>query len=115
MRKSVRLADIAEPLGVSTVTVSKSLSGQKGVSDEMREKIVALADDLGYRQPSAVKKSLSEGSYNIGVLMHEKYFDKYASFYMQIYQQITVKAGLKNSFTLLETVNSDLERALEMQ
>ncbi|MBQ2115768.1 MAG: LacI family DNA-binding transcriptional regulator [Lachnospiraceae bacterium] len=114
MRKSVRLADIAEPLGVSTVTVSKALSGQKGVSDEMREKIVALADELGYRQPSAVKKSLSEGSYNIGVLMHEKYFDKYASFYMQIYQQINVKAGLKNSFTLLETVNSDMERALEM-
>lgn len=114
MRKSVRLADIAEPLGVSTVTVSKALSGQKGVSDEMREKIVALADELGYRQPSAVKKSLSEGSYNIGVLMHEKYFDKYASFYMQIYQQINVKVGLKNSFTLLETVNSNMERALEM-
>lgn len=36
MRKAVKLADIAEPLGVSTVTVSKALSGQKGVSEEMR-------------------------------------------------------------------------------
>lgn len=32
MAKAVKLADIAEQLGVSTVTVSKALSGQKGVS-----------------------------------------------------------------------------------
>ena len=37
MSKAVRLADIAEKLNVSTVTVSKALSGLKGVSDEMRE------------------------------------------------------------------------------
>ena len=39
MAKAVKLADIAEQLGVSTVTVSKALSGQKGVSEAMREKI----------------------------------------------------------------------------
>lgn len=39
MAKAVKLADIAEQVGVSTVTVSKALSGQKGVSEEMREKI----------------------------------------------------------------------------
>mgnify|MGYP000013594700 CR=1 FL=1 len=39
MAKAVKLADIAERLSVSTVTVSKALSGQKGVSEEMREKI----------------------------------------------------------------------------
>lgn len=35
MAKAVKLADIAERLSVSTVTVSKALSGQKGVSEEM--------------------------------------------------------------------------------
>ena len=35
MAKAVKLADIAEQLGVSTVTVSKALSGQKGVSKAM--------------------------------------------------------------------------------
>lgn len=39
MAKAVKLADIAEQLGVSTVTVSKALSGQKGVSEAMREKL----------------------------------------------------------------------------
>ena len=52
MAKAVKLADIAEQLGVSTVTVSKALSGQKGVSEAMREKIKQLADELGYKQPS---------------------------------------------------------------
>ncbi len=73
MAKAVKLADIAEQLGVSTVTVSKALSGQKGVSEAMREKIKQLADELGYKQPSAVKKEKSVKSYNIGVLVSEKY------------------------------------------
>ena len=33
MVKSVKLADIAAELNVSIVTVSKALSGQKGVSE----------------------------------------------------------------------------------
>ena len=39
MAKAVKLADIAGQRGVSTVTVAKALSGQKGVSEELREKI----------------------------------------------------------------------------
>ncbi len=34
MAKAVKLADIAQRTGVSTVTVSKALAGQKGVSEE---------------------------------------------------------------------------------
>ncbi|MGN0388320.1 MAG: LacI family DNA-binding transcriptional regulator, partial [Suilimivivens sp.] len=37
MAKAVKLADIAKIMNVSTVTVSKALSDQKGVSEEMRE------------------------------------------------------------------------------
>ena len=33
------MADIAKEVGVSTVTVHNALAGNKGVSDEMREKI----------------------------------------------------------------------------
>ena len=52
MKKSVRLADIGARLGVSTVTVSKALSGQKGVSDTLRKQIEELADSMGYVPPS---------------------------------------------------------------
>jgi LacI family transcriptional regulator/LacI family purine nucleotide synthesis repressor len=92
MAKSVKLADIAEKVGVSVVTVSKALSGQKGVSEQMREKIIKLADELGYKQPSASVKETSEGSgYNIGILIHEKHFSKYNSFYLQMYQMLSAR------------------------
>ena len=48
MSKAVKLADIGKQLGVSTVTVSKALSGQRGVSEELRAKIRQLADEMGY-------------------------------------------------------------------
>ena len=48
MAKAVKLSDIAAKIGVSTVTVSKALSGQKGMSDELRDRIVVLADEMGY-------------------------------------------------------------------
>lgn len=48
MAKAVKLADIAERVGVSTVTVSKALSGQKGVMRGVREKIRSIAEELGY-------------------------------------------------------------------
>lgn len=109
MRKTVRLIDIAEPLGVSTVTVSKALSGQKGVSEEMRKKIVDLANELGYKQPSMMRKEADRTSYNIGVIMLEKYFDKYNSFYLQMYQYISSESIQNNSFSLLEVITQKME------
>ena len=35
----VKLKDIAQAAGVSTVTVSNALSGKRGVSNDVREKI----------------------------------------------------------------------------
>ena len=72
MAKAIKLADIAERVGVSTVTVSKALSGQKGVSEEVREKIRSIAEELGYQQPSAARKSQNQKSYNIGILISER-------------------------------------------
>ena len=44
----VKLKDIAEELGVSVVTVSNALSGKKGVSDAVRQKILETAQRMGY-------------------------------------------------------------------
>lgn len=111
MSKAVKLADIAERLSVSTVTVSKALSGQKGVSEEMREKIKALAEELGYKQPSARSAQNIGKSYNIGVLISDRYLDKYDSFYWQMYQQVATKAVSKGCFTLMEAVSEKEEKS----
>ena len=70
MAKAVKLADIALKAGVSTVTVSKALSGQKGVSEELRTKIKALADEMGYT-PVHSPQEKKPKSYTIGVLTYD--------------------------------------------
>ena len=73
MVKTVKLADIAAELNVSVVTVSKALSGQKGVSEELRKKIKDLADELGYTPIHANQRARSK-SYTIGIISIENYF-----------------------------------------
>ena len=46
--EKVRLSDIAERIGVSTVTVHNALSGNKGVGEELRKQIQEVADEMGY-------------------------------------------------------------------
>ena len=95
MAKSVKLADIAAILNVSTVTVSKALSNQKGVSEEMRDKIKKLAQEMGYKSPSAAKMIRNKKSYNIGVLLSDRYFDQHDCFYWQMYQEVATKAVVR--------------------
>lgn len=108
MAKAVKLADIAERVGVSTVTVSKALSGQKGVSDAMREKIRVLAEELGYNPPATQRRE-NQKSYNIGVVIADRYLDKYDSFYWQMYQQVATKAVAKECFSMMEAVTPQAE------
>lgn len=114
MAKAVKLADIAERLGVSTVTISKALSGQKGVSEELRAKIKVLADEMGYKQPSAQNKEKTGKSYNIGVLIAARYLGMHDSFYWQMHQQVAGRAVAKGCFTLMEVVSEEAETTMEL-
>lgn len=109
MAKSVKMSDIAERLNVSTVTVSKALSDQKGVSDEMRNKIKKLAVELGYQKP-VVRQEERSKSFNIGVVVPEDYIEKYQTFYWEMYQEINMAAVKSNSFVMLEVLNAADEK-----
>ncbi len=114
MAKSVKLADIAEKLNVSTVTVSKALSGRKGVSEELREKIRTLAREMGYRPPSAERCLRAGKGFNIGVIISERYLDGQESFYWKMYQEVVTKAISRESFTMLEILTKENEQKMEL-
>ena len=105
MKKNVRLIDIGRELGVSAVTVSNALSNQKGVSDELREKIVKKAEEMGYANPQA--NSRKEKAINIGVIISNFYLDKYASFYWDAYQRMSIKAMESNCVTIVEIIKAE--------
>ena len=105
MVKAVKLADIAEKVGVSVVTVSKALSGQKGVSEEMRARIKELADEMGYTPIHTAQAGRSR-SYTVGVVTFETYFTRFASFYWKMYQELATRVVKKNCFSMLEVISS---------
>lgn len=109
MVKAVKMSDIAAKLNISTVTVSKALSDQKGVSEEMRDKIKHLAQDMGYKYTAPTKDKELGKSYNMGVLVSRRYLDSNDSFYGKMCQEITAKAMLKGCFTLLEFIEEQEE------
>ncbi len=44
--EKIKLSDIAKTLGISTISVSRALSGQEGVSDELRDKVLLKANEM---------------------------------------------------------------------
>lgn len=114
MKKTVTLAAIAKEFGVSTVTVSKALSGQKGVSEKLRQRIIRLADEWDYRQPSAMKAAAGHKSLDIAVLIHEKYLDRSDAFCLRLYQHVAAQAIKTECVAMMDTVTQALEDSGEL-
>lgn len=69
--KRVTIKDIASHLHLSTSTVSRALVDDKNIRRETRDRILAAADELGYR-PNPVAKNLKYGRTNtIGMIVPE--------------------------------------------
>ena len=56
--RRVTIRDIAERAGVSKGAVSYALNGLPGVSDDTRERILSIADELGW-YPNRAARALS--------------------------------------------------------
>jgi DNA-binding LacI/PurR family transcriptional regulator len=77
--EKIKLTDIAKALGISTISVSRALSGQEGVSDELRDKVLLKANEMGYLRT----KSLEQ---NKVLVLHQKPFIQDNSNYSHIMQ-----------------------------
>lgn len=107
------MKDIANELNVSTVTVSKALSDRDGVSEELRQKVKQKAEEMGYRYNS-LAKGMKEGvSYNIGVVVAERFFSD-SAFYYKLYQRVVMEFAKMNYSCILEIIPYSTEKACVM-
>lgn len=102
MAKKVKMADIAQRLGVSTVTVSKALAGKDGVSENVREKIIALAAEMGYQTKASAEE---HGGEMVGILISERFLRPNESFYWTVYERVLAKLGDRGMFGMVERVS----------
>lgn len=106
----VTMRDIGKRIGVSAVTVSKALAGKSGVSEEMRQKIVQLADELGYVNPNAAQ-SRSACGLDVGILVPDQFFSN-DSFYAMLYKSLVQELAEAGHFGLLELISRQTQKEL---
>lgn len=106
----VRLADVAERVGVSTKTVSNVVNGTGYVSAVVRERILATIDELGYR-PNLAARQLRNGSSGLLGLcvpsLREPYFAEFAS-------EFVTAAEARGSTVLVTQSKGNRETELSM-
>lgn len=68
----IKIKDVATKCGVAYSTVSKALNGQKGVSEELRQKIMDTAKEMGYVPNTHARALKTNKTYNIGLLFVDK-------------------------------------------
>ena len=71
-RPRVTLAEVAARCGVSRMTVSNAYNHPDQLSAELRQRVLAMAEELGYGGPSAAGRALKRGRSDVlGVLLTE--------------------------------------------
>lgn len=104
MAKQVRIKDVAERAGVSTATVSMVLNNVDRVrtTASTRERILAAADELGYRPNTVARGLRTQRTHMIGFISDEIATTPYAGQMIQGAQDAALKAGY-----MLLLVNTD--------
>ena len=100
------MRDLGKRLGVSAVTVSKALAGKSGVSEEMRQKIIFLANDLGYINPKI--GPVSPGL-DVGILIPDYFFSP-DSYYAMLCKELVQTLTEAGHFGLLELYTREMQR-----
>ncbi len=67
----VNIRDIAREVGTSIATVSRALNNKKGVSDDMRRRVLSKAKELGYIANGLARGMKISKTFTVGVLISD--------------------------------------------
>ena len=110
MDQRPRLEDVAARVGVSTASVSLVLRGAPGPSAETRRKVLAAAEELGYRADRAASLLARRRRHQLGVML-----DVRNPFHSELVEEIHTEADQAGYEVVLSTLTRDRDerRAVE--
>ena len=111
--KRPTIADIAQRAGVTKAAVSFALNGQPGVSAATRERILAIAEEIGF-QPNSAARALTDGRAGAFGLVIDRPARTLGiePFFMQLISGIQAELA-QNHVTLLFTMAEDQDEEIE--
>lgn len=77
MDKIIRIKDIAEKANVSTGTVDRVLHNRGRVAENVRQRVLKIADELSYKPNILARALVQNKTYHIAALVPDPDFDKY--------------------------------------
>ncbi len=112
--KRPTIADIAQRAGVTKAAVSFALNGQPGVSAATRERILAIAAEIGF-QPSSAARALTGGKAEAFGLVIDRPARTLGiePFFMQLVSGIQAELSAQHG-TLLFTMTEDTDAEIEL-
>ena len=109
MNNRATLADIAEMAGVSLMTVSRAINNKPGVSEKLRQRILVIAEEMGYR-PNQIARGLATSLTNaIGLVVP----DNTNPFFAQIARGVEDAAYDRQYNIFLVNTNEEPRRELD--
>ncbi len=112
--KKVSMATIAQQLNISTVTVHKAFKNQGGVSPALRQRILDLADELGYERPLQETTSLNF----VHLIQKDFLLSTSEQYYTVIYyylNQECTKIGAKLHFIVHDSLSATIANIKSLQ
>jgi DNA-binding LacI/PurR family transcriptional regulator len=112
--KRPTIADIAQRAGVTKAAVSFALNGQPGVSAATRERILAIAQEVGF-QPNSAARALTGGKADVFGLVIDRPARTLGiePYFMQLISGIQAELS-EHHVTLLFTVTEDADAEIEL-
>lgn len=102
--KKPTMGDIAERLNVSKMTVSKCFKNSPDISKEMQDKVMRVAQEIGYIPPRRKR-------YNVVVLTKDEFLSKGDTFYTELHSRLNEQAFQRDLQLSLSVVKKDEENA----
>jgi LacI family repressor for deo operon, udp, cdd, tsx, nupC, and nupG len=109
-RRGPTIVDVARDAGVSTAAVSFALNGRPGVSDETRERILAVARELGWEPTTSARSLRGRRAFALGlVIARDPAVLSADPFFPAFIAGVEMELGALGEALLLQVVSDDAE------